>query len=139
VRVLVCGGRNFGRVPRDTPANEIANAIAKAEAEKQFLNLVLNWHHNDEPFTALIEGDAKGADRLAGKWAEANQVPLYKFIADWKRLGLAAGFVRNSEMITEGKPSLVIAFPGGNGTKDMINQAKRAGIKVIEVNYVHNT
>ena len=33
----------------------------------------------------------------------------------------------------EGKPDLVIAFLGGNGTNDMINRAKKADIEVIEV------
>lgn len=37
-------------------------------------------------------------------------------------------------MLKEGKPDLVIAFPGGNGTKDMVTKARKAGIEVIEVN-----
>jgi predicted Rossmann-fold nucleotide-binding protein len=33
-------------------------------------------------------------------------------------------------MLSEGKPDLVIAFPGGRGTADMIRQAKEAGVPV---------
>ena len=35
-------------------------------------------------------------------------------------------------MIVEALPELVIAFPGGNGTADMVERAKAAGVEVIE-------
>ena len=37
------------------------------------------------------------------------------------------------QMIDEGKPDLVVAFPGGRGTQDMIKRAKGHHIKVVEV------
>jgi hypothetical protein len=37
-------------------------------------------------------------------------------------------------MLDEGKPDLVVAFPGGGGTKDMITRALGAGVSVHEVN-----
>jgi hypothetical protein len=33
-------------------------------------------------------------------------------------------------MIVEGKPDLVIAFPGGEGTADLISRAKAADVPV---------
>ena len=36
-------------------------------------------------------------------------------------------------MLDEGKPDLVIAFPGGRGTADMVRKANRAGVKVVEI------
>ena len=36
-------------------------------------------------------------------------------------------------MLMEGKPDLVVAFPGGAGTANMIKQARKAGVEVIEV------
>jgi hypothetical protein len=33
-------------------------------------------------------------------------------------------------MLDEGKPDLVLAFPGGRGTRNMVGQAKRAGVPV---------
>ena len=44
-----------------------------------------------------------------------------------------AGHIRNQQMIDEGKPDLVVAFPGGAGTADMIRRAKKHNLKVIEV------
>jgi ABC-type Fe3+-hydroxamate transport system substrate-binding protein len=36
-------------------------------------------------------------------------------------------------MIEEGKPDLVVAFPGGRGTADMVAKAEAAGIPVQRV------
>ena len=33
-------------------------------------------------------------------------------------------------MLAEGKPDLVVAFPGGAGTANMIEQARAAGVRV---------
>jgi hypothetical protein len=37
-------------------------------------------------------------------------------------------------MLDEGKPDLVVAFPGGGGTKDMVRRAVKAGLSIHEVN-----
>lgn len=44
--------------------------------------------------------------------------------------GKAAGPIRNQRMLDEGKPDLVVAFPGGRGTADMVRRAKAAGVPV---------
>jgi hypothetical protein len=36
-------------------------------------------------------------------------------------------------MLREGRPDLVLAFPGGRGTANMVLLAKRDRVKVIEV------
>jgi hypothetical protein len=36
-------------------------------------------------------------------------------------------------MLTEGKPELVVAFPGGRGTAHMMRIAREAGVEVVEV------
>jgi hypothetical protein len=53
--------------------------------------------------------------------------------ADWTRHGKAAGPKRNQLMLDKEKPDLVIAFPGGKGTADMVARAKAQGFKVMEV------
>ncbi len=49
--------------------------------------------------------------------------------AKWETYGKAAGPIRNREMLLN-LPALVVAFPGGKGTADMVRQAERAGIPV---------
>ena len=86
----------------------------------------------------VIEGAAKGADQLAHEWAVENagerNVTNLRFPADWKRFGRAAGPVRNKRMLVEGKPTLVVAFPepGGKGTQNMMRQALKAGLTVLD-------
>lgn len=36
-------------------------------------------------------------------------------------------------MLEFGRPDLVVAFPGGRGTEDMVTKAERAGIRVLRV------
>ena len=111
MRVLVCGGRDFD--------------------DGYVLECTLN--RLKIPPTHIIEGGASGADHLAALWAGFHSVPHTTFQADWKAHGRAAGPIRNQQMIDEGKPDLVIAFPGGKGTADMVRKARAAGVDVIEV------
>jgi hypothetical protein len=112
MRVLVCGGRAFD--------------------DWELLAGVLD---SLEPMQAsvIIHGAAPGADTLAGQWAELRRVPVEAFPADWEKHGRAAGPIRNARMLAEGKPDLVVAFPGGQGTANMCKQARAAGVKVFEV------
>lgn len=80
----------------------------------------------------IIHGGAKGADLWADYWAVHNFCPVHEFKADWDKHGKSAGPIRNQQMLDEGKPDLVIAFPGGRGTEDMKARARKAGVKVIE-------
>ena len=78
----------------------------------------------------LHAGDAKGADTLALRWADAHGVPKKKHEADWDTHGRAAGPIRNRAMLREATPDLVVAFPGGSGTKDCVSAAKGFGFRV---------
>ena len=42
--------------------------------------------------------------------------------------------MRNQRMLDEGKPDLVVAFPGGGETKDIVTPAVKARVPVHEVN-----
>ena len=81
----------------------------------------------------VIHGGARGADTVAARWAEAHSLEVVKFPADWQRHGRAAGGIRNQQMLDEGHPDAVVAFPGGVGTADMVRRAKAAGLPVWEV------
>lgn len=113
MRVLVCGGRNF----RDVA----------------FLEKKLDELHEVYNFSLVIHGDARGADMLSMMWAEKRDIPWWGFPAQWITFGLKAGFRRNTEMLEVGKPELVIAFEGGNGTADTTFKALSAHLKVIKI------
>lgn len=110
MRVLVCGGRNF--------------------ADRKWLSSVLTAVRQKHGIDAIIHGGARGADALAADYAGAWGLPVQAFPADWDKHGRAAGPIRNRQMLTEGKPDVVIAFPGGKGTADMTDAALDAGVTV---------
>lgn len=113
MRVLVCGGRNYRDADR--------------------FGVVMNKLHDSMGISLIIQGGANGADDLAHGWACLNGVPDLEFQADWETQGSFAGPARNQRMLDEGKPDLVIAFPGGRGTADMCRKARRAGVEVVEI------
>lgn len=118
LRVLVCGGRDYAN---DRLVMEIMNYVRDHARFHGAHDLV------------VIEGGASGADRLVRTWAVAQGFPVWTYRADWHKYGRAAGPLRNKRMLDEGAPHGVIAFPGGRGTQNMIDLARKAGIAVWEV------
>jgi hypothetical protein len=88
---------------------------------------------NEEDLT-IIHGAASGADSLASIWAKAFAHKVESYPADWAKYSKRAGYIRNTQMLNEGKPDLVVAFPGGKGTQMMINLAEAAGVPVVRIN-----
>lgn len=82
---------------------------------------------------------ARGADSLAVQWARGYKITVEAYPARWSVYGKKAGYIRNKEMLDEGKPDLVVAFPGGKGTSMMIELARKAGVRVIEIDSPSNT
>jgi len=118
VRVLVCGGRDYINYRKfDRKMNRLYSVLGEGQ----------------DSDCIVIQGGAKGVDFLARGWALSMNFECIEYPADWKTYGKAAGSIRNQQMLDEGKPDLVVAFPGGKGTKDMVTRARKAGIEVIEV------
>jgi hypothetical protein len=87
---------------------------------------------------AIVNGDcpsflSDSVDQLVQSWCYRNGVPCINIPAQWHALGKRAGPIRNAWMLRFLKVSLVVAFPGGKGTADMVGQAKAAGIPVKKV------
>jgi hypothetical protein len=121
MRVLVCGGRTYtGRIG---------------------LFGVLDREHRTTRITLLIHGACvdpkigklRGADMIAEEWALAREVPYVGVPAMWSLHGDAAGPIRNREMLRRFVPELVVAAPGGPGTRSMVALARAAVIEVVEV------
>lgn len=82
----------------------------------------------------LVSGHAKGADLLAERYAEENDVPIHVIKPDWKTYGRAAGPIRNRQMLDYAREAtpLVVAFWDGKskGTKNTIDTASSLKIPV---------
>lgn len=83
----------------------------------------------------IIHGGANGIDSMADSWACATRTKREVYPVtpeEWEKLGKSAGSIRNGFMLTK-EPNLVLAFPGGNGTADMVVRAEAAKVKVFKV------
>lgn len=112
IKVLVCGGRDYTGV---APLRRVLEALA------------------DHGGVHICHGGARGADEAAGEIAKHYNWPVSVFKADWEKHGKSAGFIRNSEMLAEFMPHIVVACKGGKGTEHMKNLAREYGFPVVEV------
>jgi len=117
IRLLICGDREWkkkGRIRRELRSLGISN------------------------LEVVIHGAARGADLLGAEIAEELGVDkrrIKAFPAKWDYLGKAAGAIRNSQMLKEGRPTYVLAFHShlktkSKGTADMVRKAKAVGVEV---------
>lgn len=117
MRVIVCGSRGWQDRQR------IANRLFDLPVTT---TIVVGYNpEKDTP---------KGADRLAYQEAQKLGLALEPHPALWDLYGKPAGFIRNTVMAESGA-DLCIAFWDGrsNGTKHMMEQARKHGISVEEV------
>ena len=114
MRVLVCGDRNW--------------------SNKNKIREILSHLISTDSLEVVIEGGARGADRLAGEVAKELKIPVEEYPANWARFGRAAGPIRNKQMLDEGEPDLILAFHSNietsKGTRNMVEQSKALGLKV---------
>jgi YspA, cpYpsA-related SLOG family len=115
LRVLICGGREY--------------------TDRAELYAELDRLHAEYAFETIISGGAPGADALAVEWAQARGVATQMFAAEWGAFGRRGrpSPLRNARMLAEGRPDLVVAFPGGHRTINMVKQAKAAGVWVLTI------
>lgn len=115
MRVIVAGGREV---------TDILIVIAAIEA-------------SGFEITELVSGCAPGVDTLAEEWVRLRalagypSIPIKRCPADWDRLKLAAGPIRNREM-AEYAEALIAIPTGGPGTKNMLKVARELGLKVFK-------
>jgi len=111
---IVCGGRDF------------SDADMFKAAMRDMLSL------RGIP-ARVVHGGANGADKMARDWAMEQIGSASCCPANWDVHGKAAGPIRNQAMVDDYGASLVVAFPGGRGTADLVRRARAAGIDVAEI------
>ena len=103
----MCGGRHY--------------------SDRHTLFAILDTLHEVFGISVIINGAASGADELSTKWAQERLVPFRLYPANWKkykRTGSGknpAGMIRNAFMFRNSDPDMVVAFPGGSGTANMVD------------------
>ena len=107
-RVIIAGGRDFDDYE-----------LLKKKCDQLFSE---RWP------TAIVCGEARGADSLGKRYANERDIPAMSFPADWDLYGKRAGYIRNKEMADNA--DALIAFWDGEsrGTANMIQLARQANL-----------
>lgn len=84
MKVIVCGGRDY--------------------QDRYALFAAMDAAHAKKPIAMVIHGGARGADTMAGEWAEARGIFSARVDALWDAHGKAAG---------PAQPGDAVAVPGG--------------------------
>lgn len=117
MRILVTGGRDY---------SDQARLFAELDAI-----------HAKRAITVIVQGECHtkiNADKLAKLWAHTRGVCCIGVAANWSFYNKAAGPIRNGWMLEHCAPiDAVIAFPGGDGTANMVSQASNVGIYIHKV------
>jgi len=115
MRVLVCSGRAY--------------------TDRAELYAEPNRLHAEYVFTTIIAGGAGGVAALALEWAQAHDIATQAFRAERGSFGRTGrgGPLRTARILAESRPDIVVAFPGGRDTANMVKQAKAAGVWVVTV------
>lgn len=112
MRILVCGDREW------------VNEKIIEEELKHYLDIN----------ALIITGGCRGADTIANNIAIRRGIEIKTYHAKWRKFGKFAGPERNTRMLVEGKPDLVIAFHTNimrsRGTLNMVGQANEAGVPI---------
>ncbi len=107
--------------------------LLKEKIDRALLN-----HQNDE--IIIVQGEAKGADTLAKRYAKEKGYECVSFPAQWDKHGKAAGFIRNRQMHEYAaqfeKRGCIIFWDGeSRGTAQNIELAKEFGTQLVCVKY----
>ena len=113
MKVLVCGSRSWNN--------------------RRTVYVALDELHARYHFTCVMTGAYHGIDNYAEQWARNRCIKYIGVPANWRQHGLGAGPIRNQRMIDEERPELGVAFPGGDGTADMVRRLEAAKIELVRV------
>lgn len=80
--------------------------------------------------TEVVSGGARGVDVAGEEFAAERGIPVKRFIPDWSRLGRKAGIMRNCQMADYAEALIAVWDGSSRGTRHMIDEAKRKGLKV---------
>ena len=104
--------------------------VTDIDAVWRYLDRVKAKH----PKFGIVHGGAnKGAEKIAARWAEQNNVPQIVCQPDWTKHGKKAAPIQRNEEMLRLRPIGVIAFPGNGYTENLVRRAIEEGLTVQRV------
>lgn len=132
----------FASVLKDVEGgNEMLKVIVAGPRDYENEDLVRNILiavlslYSDEDEIEIVEGGAKGVDRIAKNYAlsqQSSKISLKEFPADWNQYGKRAGPLRNQEMAKYSDVLIAFRYKDNpsRGTENMIKTAMEEGLDV---------
>ena len=122
LKLVVCGSREFDDLSLLVQILD-AHIIKITQAGR------LEYYENIE----IVEGGARGVDRMARSYATMRKYPYKTFEADWKAHGKRAGMIRNEQMWNYGDEGVAIWDGKSTGTRHSIECAFKNSNKLCKV------
>lgn len=110
MKAIIAGGRDF-------------------KGTKEHLEWLLRLKE-ELSITEIVSGGASGADRFGECFACDENLQLTEFRAQWDKYGQSAGPRRN--LLMAKYADICILFPGGSGTRSMLECAKQEGLHIVQ-------
>ncbi len=95
-------------------------SVASSEIHKHLQKLDADYS------VIIVSGCAEGADKLGERYASEHNLTVERFPAEWDKYGKYAGPRRNAQMAQVADAVLVFWDGKSKGTKNMIENAKKA-------------
>lgn len=114
MRLLICAGRHY----------------ADSRLCRQALDAFQCLHE----VRVVIHGGNQSLGAHIEDWAREIGAHLIRYPPNWQRHGKQAERLRNSFMLADSRPDIVLALPGGADTEELLGQAKAQGIRTLSVN-----
>jgi len=105
----------------------IAGSRSATAAQVQAAMATCPWV---DQITLVVSGTAPGADQAGEQWAEAHNLPVERYPADWTAHGRAAGPIRNRHMAGLADALVAVWDEQSPGTKSMIGYAGTRGLRI---------
>lgn len=112
-RIIIAGGRDFNNY----------DLLAKS------MDILLEPRKRNRSPIEIVSGGARGVDQLGERYALNSKFLLTIMNADWDFHGKAAGHIRNRDMAVYSTHLAAFWDGKSRGTKNMIDTAKKLGLK----------
>lgn len=123
----------FKRIAADNPI-EIRNNRVVVVGSRTFtdVSLLRDTLREINDIDIIVSGGCpSGADAFAKEYARISDIVYEEYPADWKKHGLAAGPIRNEEMVKVADLMIVFWDGKSSGTKNIINLALKFDVSTI--------
>jgi len=130
----------------------LAVICSRTFKDYNLLKSKLDYINNLKQITCIVSGGSNGADKLAEKWADDNNIPKKIYLAEWNNLDVEhcqikynkygnaynclAGYNRNEDIIKNSDRVLAFWDNSSKGTLHSINLAKKYNKPIKVIKYI---